>query len=137
MRRSKAKTYGFEELRPREAFGQEHFPGRKMSEVILEFAEPLLNGIDDESLQPAIGFAIACWNISFLPETEQHKMLNEAIDELSRDQLVTLELERMAQLLLERKRTLFAHERRMAVNYEIVKEKDSCRLLVASALTKA
>jgi len=110
------------------------FPGRKMSEVILDFAEPLLDAIDDDELfKNAIGCAVLCWNLSFYPEQEQQKQLRPLVNEMVRSShLPRLEIEGCARMLLERKKALFANDRRMIVNYGVVEEKDHWRLLVMS-----
>jgi hypothetical protein len=53
---------------------REHFfaKGRKMSEVLLEYAEPLLEELDDfDERKEAMGLAILCWNLSLMPFFER------------------------------------------------------------------
>ncbi len=51
---------------------------RKMSEVILEYANELLSAAPSrEDKEKAIMFAIAAWNISFLKKTERQDKINE------------------------------------------------------------
>jgi len=116
---------------------QEASFGRKMSEVILDFAEPLLESLDDEKFESAIAFAAICWNLSFLPEQERQAQLNAMVDKLSKfDALLRIEMEDCAEILFERKRVLFANDKRIVVNYKVVEEKDEHRLLVMSTLAK-
>jgi hypothetical protein len=50
----------------------------KMSQVIEEFAEPLLQGArTDEQIRCALGTAIVAWNLSCLPEERQLAVLQE------------------------------------------------------------
>lgn len=109
-----------------------------MSEVLLDFAQPLLDSVDnDTAFENAISIAVLCWNISFLPEKEQSKMLREIVDEIGKsDALTRLEVEDCVKMLLERKKVLFADYRRMIINYKIVEEEGAERLLVMSTPVK-
>jgi len=117
---------------------KEFFPARKMSEVILDFAEPLLDeGTEQlECFDAAIAFAIVCWNISFMTLKKQQKMLQKFLNEFpSYRSKLGKAVEDMAQILINRKKTFFAGERRMVAGYRIVEGKRGPRLLVASAWT--
>ncbi len=110
---------------------------RKMSEVLLDFARPLLDTVDDDGFKNVIIFAALCWNISFMPEPEQPAQLKTILDELSKsDPLMRPELEAWGKTLLRRKKAFFADERRMVVNYKVVETEDSHRLSVMSTLAK-
>ncbi len=124
--------YAVEPLRPTE------FPAmRKMSEVLLDFARPLLDAVDDEGFKNVIIFAALCWNISFLPEREQHGHLRRIVDELSKPApLIRPDFNAWAKTLLERKKAFFAADRRMVLDYRVVEEKDSRHLFVTSTLAK-
>lgn len=132
-RRSRGKQYEVEPLRP-----QQSFPARKMSEVILDFAEPLLDALDDDELfKNAIGCAVVCWNLSFLTEKRQQRQVRAIVNKLDKSALLTrFEAEDCVQMLLERKRILFADEKRIVISYEIVKEEDHYHLFVTSAFAK-
>ena len=133
-RRSRSTQYEVEPLRP-----QKSFHAGKMSEVILDFAEPLLNTIDDddELFEEVICFAAFCWNTSFLPENEQKQMVQSLINDIANsDILHRLRFEDDIRMLLERKKTFFADDRRIVVNYKVIEEEDRQRLLVMSTLAK-
>ena len=132
-RRSRGTQYEVEPLRPKQSF-----PARKMSEVILDFAEPLLDDIDDEELfENAINCAVACWNLSFLPEKKQQRQLRAIVNELDKsDPMARLKVEDCVRMLLERKKLLFADEKRMIVEHKVIDEEDRQRLLVMSVLAK-
>ena len=131
-RKSRKGQYEVEPLRQDGAF-----PVRKMSEVLLDFAEPFLETLTDEQFEAGISFAAICWNISFLPERKQQKQLRRLVDELGKsDPLARFDIEDCARMLLERKRVFFADDKRMIVNYKVIDQGDSHRLLVMSALTK-
>ena len=133
-RRSRGKQYEVEPLRP-----QQSFPARKMSEVILDFAEPLLDAIDDDELfENAVGCAVVCWNLSFLQEMKQKRQVRAIVNKFDKSGLLTrFEAEDCVRMLLERKRILFADEKRIVINYKIVEEEeDHYHLFVTSVFTK-
>jgi hypothetical protein len=111
---------------------------RKMSEVLLDFAEPLLDTFeDDEDFEGVISLAALCWNCSFLPPKKQRAQLNRIVNELGKSDLLTrLEIEDCTRMLLERKKALFADDRRMVVDYKVVEEEEGQRLLVMSTPAK-
>jgi hypothetical protein len=74
-RRGLGTQYKVEPLRRTEASGY-----RKMSEVLLDFARPLLDEYGDDDFQSIIGFSAACWDISFMPEEKQQKELENLLD---------------------------------------------------------
>ena len=131
LRRKSRNEYRVESL-----LRKRTFPVRKMSEAILDFAEPLLNAVDDDkSFKNIISFATLCWNISLFPEQQQRVQLNNIVDELDKSyHLSRLEIENWVQMLLERKKAFFADDRRIVVSFEVVEERDNQRLLVASVL---
>ncbi|NIP22747.1 MAG: hypothetical protein GWN67_14350 [Phycisphaerae bacterium] len=104
----------------------------------MDFAEPLLDDAEDDlAFENSLTLAVICWNTSFLPEKEQRKMVREMVEEIGKSDILTrLEVEDCVGMLLERKKTFFAEERRMVVDYKIFEEKGRERLLVASALAK-
>ena len=132
-RKNSGTQYEVEPLRP-----QKSFPGKKMSEVLQEFAEPLLDTPDgDEYFEGIISLAAISWNISFLPEKKQQKRLRHIVHKIGKsDPLASIDVEDCIRMLLERKKTLFADDRRMVVNFEVVDEKDGQRLLVMSTPAK-
>ena len=110
---------------------------RKMSEVLLEFAEPLLEDSFDEEFEPIISFASTCWNCSFLPERKQQKHLKAIINDLGKSYpIIRLQIEDNFRMLLERKRTFFSNDRRIIANYSIIEEEDEHRLIVMSVFAK-
>lgn len=110
---------------------------RKLSEVLLEFAQPLLDTVGDDAFENVISFAAICWNISFFPEPKQPRRLKRIIKQLSKsDRHMRCELSAWAKALVERKKTFFAHDKRMIFDYEVVEEQDSYHLFVMSSLAK-
>ncbi len=122
-----------------ESIPWEHLPyARKMSELLLEFAEPLLDDSDDDkSFRAKIGMAALSWNLTFVPPNEQEATLNGMVSELGRpDALMRRGIQESIHMLMDRKRTLFADDNRLIVNYEIVEERTGPRLLVMSSPVK-
>ena len=123
------KGYNVEPLR--------HLPGRplrKMSEVLLEFAEPVLNGIDeddDRAYRGTLSFAAACWNLSFFPSERRRTEWNKLAATLPKAPMdVVLDMEEWVWRLVERRRTLFADERRMVVDLRVSNEDDDRHVVV-------
>jgi hypothetical protein len=112
------------------------YPVKKMSEVLLEFARPMLDFVDDDELyEEVINLAVVCWNLSFLPEHEQLAKWKAITKETGRAHLFSRpEIENWVWILLERKRTFFADDRRIVADFEVIDERDRRRLLVASTL---
>ena len=107
----------------------------KMSEVLLDFAEPMLESIPDSSyFDDAIAFAAVCWNLALMPSQEQQMHLNETVDAMAGSDLFKRHgIEQNIQMLLDRKKAFFADNKRVIVDYEIVQEETGPRLLVVSA----
>jgi hypothetical protein len=130
-RKRRSAKYDVEPLRPA---GNLHL--RKMSEVLIDFAQPLLNEIDDDELfGRAVSFAAICWNLSFMPENEHQKFIRRMVRGFGKFGVFErLQMENWAHMLLERKKAFFAHDRRMLMDYKIIEEEHSHRLLTMSAL---
>jgi hypothetical protein len=90
-----------------------------MSNVIWEFAKPLLETCQDEaSERKAVSLAIFVWNTALLPEQEQKEAL-EAYLAQCREALPSEELETLSKLidqLLVDKQTRFADNRKRITN---------------------
>jgi len=132
-RTGKTDLHKIEPLRDRHPFF-----ARKMSEVLLDFAEPVLETFDHpEDFDAIVTLAALCWNCSFLLPNEQRKSLNNVINELGKsDPLLRIEVEDCIHMLMERKKTVFANDRRMIANFEVVEERDGSRLVVVSSLAE-
>jgi len=110
----------------------------RMSEVILEFAEPLLEQCKDEkSAAGATGLAISVWNLSLLPEKSQGQEIIKMCSELtgSDDPKDYDELMDFAKVLLERKKKYYSDNKRAIANYQISGSGKNRRLDVASTLS--
>ena len=134
LRRLKGRT---------EAFLQEHASGaiwgsspEKMSEVVLDFAEPLLERAQGAAAtEGAIGLAVLAWNAAFLPVPAQVELIEDAIASLEG----TL-LEEDAEVFLGifgalvlRRMTEFADVQRFIIDFEVTHERSGDLHLAVSS----
>lgn len=102
----------------------------------MDLAKPLTDNVDDRHFKVAITLAILCWNLALLPEDQQERELRSIIKKMAEGSPAGFasEAETWARMLVNRKKTLFGHDRRMVVNYTVGNEGDSRHLYVASTL---
>ena len=106
-------------------------PGvEKMSEVLLRFADPILDrSAPLEEIRATLLFAMALWNYALLPaeaRSESKGLLGKVLsDPWSRS---------VAQGLLERKAQLFADNQRMFYDLEVSQRGEELKVNVVSAL---
>lgn len=93
---------------------------RKLSEVLVEFAEPLMKDAQTaKHVEADLVMAILAWNISLLPEEDRAAFIKKAITSLPRRQRRwSFELEQCIQMLLERKQALFPDDKRMVLRHK-------------------
>jgi len=109
----------------------------KMSQVLQDFAEPLLEKLGEEEFEAGMSLAALCWNLTFMPPKDQHKQIKSIIDALGKsDPLMRIEVEEHIRMLMERKKALYANDRRIIIDYEFVIEEGRPRLLVISTPVK-
>jgi hypothetical protein len=109
----------------------------KMSEVILDFAEPLLAKCqDDKTERKAVGIAILVWNLSLLPKKEQKEGIQDIYSVYSKSYDATDRAIMMyiVDMLLERKKKHFPNHKRAIVEYQFSGSGKTRRLDVASTL---
>ena len=111
-------------------------PGqRKMSKVILEFAEPLLHEAEgDREYSGALALAITAWNASQLPGRTWKETLPEHLQAMAPGEDFTDELEHLFTELVQRRRRLHPHVERLVLDYELTRSRSSRRLNVVSTL---
>ena len=94
----------------------------KMSEILLDFAELTLNGVDDDDLTAmdnAIGFSAAVWNLSIMPKSEQKEALDEIIETTTHVNPEMIgNVETAIEMLLDRKKKHFDNNKRFIITYE-------------------
>ncbi len=111
----------------------------RMSEVLLEFAMPLLeDAVDEDDFKMMIGIAVLFWDLAFLPENEQPRTLRRMARDLAQGDLEMIPyFKNLGEALLLRKKTLFADVNRTITGHEFVVEGDSLQLFVTSTLAQA
>ncbi len=129
LKRKGAGRYAVEPLRAPSGLG-----AGKLSAVIMDFARPLIENVDDDQFETAITLAILCWNVALLPEDDQGRELGVLRTKMAKDKPAwwVRDLETWTRWLVDRKKKLFGHDRRMVVNYTITDEGDDFHLYVAS-----
>jgi len=130
LKRKGAGRYAVEPLRGRpESHGKE-----KLSAVILDFARPFTDNVGDDQFRIAIEMAIFCWNIALLPEDQQERQLRRVAREEAEGKPAGFADDMMtwSRLLIHRKKTLFAHDRRMVMDFTIEDDGDEFHLSVVS-----
>jgi hypothetical protein len=134
LRRLRRKGAGGYEVEPLRAGGKPQ--GGKLSAAILDFAQPLTENVDDDHFEPAVALAILCWNVALLPEDRQEAELRQIASEMARDAPAGYADETMTwtRWLVNRKKKLFADDRRMVVDYTFEDRGDSHHLFVAGAV---
>ena len=115
-------------------------PGEeKMSEVILDFAKPLLDSCNDDNelIKKAISMAIIVWNITLLPDKDQDNAIQDISSKLSPSQNASDYVTMMSyiDMLKERKKKYFSNNKRAIVNYHFSIVQEGFHLEVASTLS--
>ena len=92
----------------------------KLSETILEFAKPILgNSRDKHFIENTIGMVIMCWNIGAVNYQMAQEMRVELDRKFSEYEDLPEELELELDLLIAGRRSFFANDPRMVVEYDI------------------
>ena len=107
----------------------------KMSEVIGDFAEPLLTDCkSNDDIKKSIQFAVVVWNLTMLPEDEQDKIIQNLVKTLSTpgniDQINRAKLEISS--FINRKKKMFPHIQRTIIDYQFSGAGSNLRLDIAS-----
>ena len=112
----------------------------KMSEIIIDYARPLLDvATNAEEQKKAITIAVTIWNLSLFPEDMQFDYINEIkritsasnkTDDLSDDD------HEIFNYLMQRKKLLFPDINRLVVDYEFVETPKSFHLNIVSNILK-
>ena len=94
---------------------------KKMSEIILEFAEPLLtNASDMRRAETAITFSIIVWNLSLMPLEDQERQKEYLIKKFSdKTESTSKDMIEIMEMLIETKNKNFSNIRKLVVNYKI------------------
>ena len=110
------------------------FGTQKLSEAVLEFAEPLLAAAPNRASQEAaINSAILIWNLALVPDDQAKELRQAFIDrQPPNDPSEGAELNALLDELLARKRALFPSDKRFIVQHELRFSGNDVSLFVAS-----
>ena len=114
-------------------------PAEKMSEVILDFAEPVLaDFLGDEEYKTALSAAITAWNLALLPEDSYKQMYQETISTLQPEipPKVRGNFQDIIESLVRRKKRHFSQYRRFIADFHLVDSGPNRHLTVASVSMK-
>jgi len=104
--------------------------GRKVSEILMEFAEPWLGEVrNDDQRKTVIGMAVLAWNMAAIPEPERWEELSPEFAEKCGEQVKAILREMIA-----RKLALHPKETRSILDYEITGNGDNMRVEVVFSL---
>jgi hypothetical protein len=116
----------------------EHPNVEKMSEVIFEFAAPLLEPLsddDDNAFHNIIAVAVLCWNASMVSKHEREEMLSRFIAETATEGVLPAkEFREILDFMVQRKQRLFKNNKRWITNYEIKQTKKDREVYIVSTL---
>jgi hypothetical protein len=109
----------------------------KMSEVLLEYAQPLLENAETQAeMDKALAFAVFAWNTSLIPPAEQKKSILALFEKLSiNDPGEQADFMAMLAMMIIRKRQEFSDINRVIVNYRITDTGADFHVSVVSTLT--
>ena len=105
----------------------------KMSQIIMDFAEPFLAEADtEEKFRKAVGLATVAWNAGLLPKDQWKEPLAKSLD-ATPDAIASI----LAglKLLVTRKHQHFANNKRFIVNYHLLGTFPDFQLAIASTLS--
>jgi len=113
------------------------FPGPKMSDTLLDYARPLIDGLPDdaglEELRALLKFASVVWNAV----VEEDGDVDEAVLNLTTDMTAKLQgppPEAVIEWLAERKVYRYGDDPRIVLSVEVFRNGDQLRVMAASAV---
>ncbi len=112
----------------------------KMSEIIIDYAQPLLNvAKNDEEQKKAISIAIAIWNLSLYPKEMQSEYIGKITEIMTasrKDSELSENEKEVLNFLMKRKKTLFPEIKRVILDYEYVETPKGFHINVVSNILK-
>lgn len=120
-------------IKKKESFRLSENSERKMSEIILEFAEPVLRVANDEQTNKnALTIAITCWDVALLPENEHEEIIGKIVKEAMPTEQFWKDMENIVRMLIERKKSLYPHVKKIIVDHDIQFSNGNIILNIAS-----
>lgn len=106
----------------------------KISEILLEFAEPLTAACEgDKAFYNALQLSVIAWNSSFFSLKERNELIDEGINkhiDNNEDREITKEI---ISMMLDRKKKNFSHIKMFIVDFEITYKGKKRHLTVLSS----
>ncbi len=114
-------------VRSRDGFGKDvrfvsRRGGKKMSDTLLEFAEPLIDPLVPNSEQEdKIALAAICWNLSLIPSEEKDEVIGGMFSRFKKElgSEDSLLMDSILEEMLARKKELFPNDKRMIMEWNI------------------
>lgn len=107
---------------------------RKMSEILVEFAQPMLDHLDESQYREGISAATLAWNAAMLSGDEGMRTLEQQAKKIFRfDPLARQGMVETMRSLIERKKQHFAHIKRIIMDYQVIDLDDGYRVNVISS----
>ena len=105
------------------------FPDRKISDTLLRFAEPILDDLEaaatEAEMEPVLMVAWMAWNsVVYADVVGKRDSLDQSQTAMAEDP----DLKRFAELLVDRKRTLFGDDERVIGEYKLYRKDGEIRL---------
>lgn len=93
----------------------------KMSEVLKEYASPLLKEAKDiNSVQVAVAMASICWNIASIPEEKQEELTTDVLTKISKISGDYKTSKEIMEMLIDRKKTFFSNYNNLILSHKVV-----------------
>lgn len=107
--------------------------GDKLSEAIVELAQPLLEKCSNfEEQKKLLSFSILVWNMCNVPEKEADKFRKDLYEKICKgDKQAIRDMDEIMGYLIARKNRFYKNDKRFIVSYNITKTKDGLHLDVA------
>lgn len=111
---------GFGKNLPKDAVITTNTQNEKMSEVLLEFAKPLIDECkDDKAFYKALQISAIAWNSSFFSPEERKKLIDESFNKYINDNNEREIAKEILSKMLERKEKKFQNIKRKILDFQI------------------
>jgi len=109
----------------------------KMSEVLMEYIEPFLEGTETyQECSSLLEIAVMSWNMALVSEEERQELLKELFSKHPSDPEdieAEKELQRLMNKLIKRKLKFFAEEKRFVTDFKLTQNSGHFHISVASS----
>ena len=107
-----------------------------MSKIILDFADPLLDGAHSFDYKKVILMAMLAWHLGLTDESDTNTKLEKLCNALARsmDDNLVVEFRQPLTKMIQRKREHFSEIKRMVMDWDLVPMRNRFHLNVVSSL---